>query len=59
MVTRKGFVATPGFPAADHLENTGVYPDIVVDYMTRDNLMHGGRAFIEAFSQAVADLIGR
>src|SRR5262249_7486908 len=45
MVTRPKPVSTPGFPPADHLENVGVYPDIYVDYMTRDNLLSGGKPF--------------
>jgi hypothetical protein len=58
-VTRPRAVVTPGFPAANHMENVGVYPDIINDYMTRDNLLNGGKAFVAAFSSAVADLIAK
>ena len=58
-VTRPRAVTTPGFPPANHMENVGVYPDIINDYMTRDNLLNGGKAFVTAFSSAVADLIAK
>jgi len=57
MFTRKRPVSTPGYPTVDHFENVGIYPDILGDYMTRDNLMTGGTPFVEAFSQAVEQLI--
>ena len=57
LVHGRGWAVKPGFPAVDQIENVGVYPDIVVDYMTRDNLMTGGKAFVQTLNQAVADLI--
>src|SRR5579884_643426 len=57
LVTRKRYVQTPGFPASNFLENTGVYPDVVQDYMTSDNLLHGGRTFVGQFTSAVQSLI--
>lgn len=58
-VTRVRPVQTPGFPASAYLENTGVYPDIVQDYMTQDNLLNGGKSFVAAFSSAIVDLIAK
>ncbi|MGI8745841.1 MAG: S41 family peptidase [Bryobacteraceae bacterium] len=58
-VTRAHPVQTPGFPASTYLENTGVYPDIVLDYMTQDNLLNGGKSFVSAFSAAISDLIAK
>ena len=58
-VTRKQAVVTPDFPASNYLENTGVYPDIVENYMTYDNLMTGGRTFVTNFSAAIANLIAQ
>jgi hypothetical protein len=55
-VTRATEVKTPGFPASHYLENTGVYPDIVNDYMTKDNLLNGGGTFVKAVLAAVSDL---
>jgi hypothetical protein len=52
-ITRKAVVATPGFPPSDYLENTGVYPDILADYMTRDNLVEKGKPFVAAFTSAI------
>jgi hypothetical protein len=56
-VTRKNLVTTPGFPPSKYLENTGVYPDIVQDYMTKDNLLNGGKTFVTAVIQALQGLI--
>jgi len=57
LVTRKAPVSTPGFPPANHMENVGVYPDMVQDFMTKDNLMQGGRPFTSAWVAAITDLI--
>ncbi|MDQ6675938.1 MAG: S41 family peptidase [Acidobacteriota bacterium] len=54
-VTRKTEVKTPDFPASHYLENTGVYPDVLQDYMTKDNLLNGGKSF---FASAVAAMNG-
>ena len=43
-------ISTPDYPATPYIENVGVRPDIVVDYMTRVNLMTGGASFVEAFT---------
>lgn len=58
-VTRARAVQTPDFPASTYLENTGVYPDIVEDYMTQDNLLNGGKTFVNAFTAAMLDLIAK
>jgi hypothetical protein len=57
LVTRGKQVATPGFPPSRYLENTGVYPDIVNDYMTKENLLTRGAPFIGAFTAAVLSLL--
>jgi len=31
----------------------GVQPDIPIDYMTRSNLLNGGRDFVEGFTAAI------
>jgi len=56
-VVRAKTVQNPGFPAANVIENTGVYPDIVLDYMTADNLATGGTDFIAKVSKAIADVL--
>lgn len=49
----------PGLPPAPYIENIGAQPDIDLDIMTRDNLMSGGRAFVDGFTQAILDHIRR
>src|SRR5258708_2080007 len=56
-VTRARPVQTPGFPASLYIENVGVYPDIIADYMTADNLLNGGKPFFTALSTPIANLI--
>ena len=46
-------VVTADFPVTSYVENVGVRPDIEYDYMTRDNLMRGGAAFVDAFLKAM------
>ena len=60
LITRAQPVATPGFPAGPYsifYEAQGIYPDIVEDYATLDNLLHGGATFVADFSTAIANLI--
>jgi hypothetical protein len=52
-------VQTPGFPATLYIENVGVYPDIIADYMTQDNLLNQGKPFVAAFSTAITSLIAK
>ena len=57
--TRAHTWQAPGLPPADYIENIGVQPDIELDYMTRRNLMTGGRDFVDGFTQAIVDHIRR
>ena len=57
--TRGKLVTAPGLPPTDFIENVGALPDFEVDYMTRDNLMNGGRTFVDAFTTAMIDQIRR
>ncbi len=59
MQTRANPVATPEYPASILIENIGVRPDLVYDYMTKDNLLQRGRPFVDAFTAAILDLIGK
>lgn len=52
-VVRGKSVQTPGYPASNWLENTGVYPDIAADIMTRDDLINGGANFLLTVGQAL------
>jgi C-terminal processing protease CtpA/Prc len=55
--TRKTPVTTPGFPATYFIENVGIYPDILQDYMTKDNLLSGGKPFVSAAVAALDQLV--
>lgn len=55
-MNRGRVVAAPGYPPTPYIENVGVHPDIVVDVMTRANLMTGGAPFVEAFTAAAVTL---
>lgn len=59
LMERKNNVVAPGFPASPFVENVGVQPDVVDDYMTRDNLMNRGTAFVTRFTQAAVQHIRR
>jgi hypothetical protein len=57
LMNRKYPIVTDDFPTAPYVENIGVRPDIVVDYMTKDNLLNRGASFVDAFTAAIVDLI--
>ena len=57
LMNRGEVITTPDFPPAPYVENIGVRPDIQLDYMTRTNLMSGGAPFVQAFVQAVENLV--
>ncbi|HYO81554.1 MAG TPA: S41 family peptidase, partial [Bryobacteraceae bacterium] len=58
LIVRKDYVANaPDLPVNRYIENTGVRPEIVIDRMTRDNLMNGGKPFVDAFTRAMIDHI--
>ncbi len=58
LMSRNHLVQTGGdYPLAPYIENIGVYPDVWVDYMTRDNLATGGRPFVDAFTAAMINYI--
>lgn len=57
LITRAQPVQTPGFPLSPYYDGMGIYPDIVQDYQTRDNLVGGGKPFVDAFTAAISGLI--
>jgi hypothetical protein len=60
LITRAQPVATPGFPAGPYsifYDSQGIYPDIIADYATLDNLLNHGTTFVQGFSAAIANLI--
>jgi hypothetical protein len=56
LMNRGVLISTPEFPPSPYIENIGVQPDIVVDYMTRANLVSGGAPFVQAFTNAAVTL---
>jgi hypothetical protein len=56
LMNRGVMISTPEFPPSPYIENVGVRPDIVVDYMTRSTLMTGGASFVQAFTDAAVKL---
>ncbi len=53
LMTRKDPVVTDEYAASQYVENVGVRPDVAIDYMTRDNLLQGGRGFFSAATDAL------
>ena len=52
-------VTTPGGITSRFYENVGVWPDIDVEYQTRDNLLQRGAPFLNRLSAELARLIGQ
>jgi hypothetical protein len=57
LVVRKQPIVTAEYPAAPYVENIGARPDIPLNYMTRENLLNGGRTFVGEFTQIIVDEI--
>jgi peptidase S41-like protein/PDZ domain-containing protein len=57
LLVRQKQVATPDFPTSAYIENIGVRPDKIVDYMTEDNLLNRGRSFVDAFTNEILSMI--
>jgi len=57
VIVRLNPVQTPGYPLMPYYDRVGIYPDIVQDYMTVDNLTNGGATFVAAVTKAISDLI--
>jgi hypothetical protein len=55
--TRKDPVFTTDYPYTRYIENVGVRPDVVHDYMTRDNLVRNGAPFVHDFLEAMASYV--
>jgi Ricin-type beta-trefoil lectin domain-like/Peptidase family S41 len=57
LVTRIAPVQIPGYPVAHYIENIGAHADIPLEYMSRANLLLGGRPFVEAFTGVIVNEI--
>ena len=56
LMNRGVVISGTEFPPTPYIENVGVRPDIVVDYMTRANLMSAGASFVQTFTDAAVKL---
>jgi len=56
-VVRKNPIQTAEYPTAPYIENIGTRPDIALDFMTRDNLLSGGIAYVDQFTQIITSQI--
>jgi C-terminal processing protease CtpA/Prc len=56
LMNRGVVISGTEYPSSPYIENVGVRPDIVVDYMTRANLMSAGASFVQAFTEAAVTL---
>jgi hypothetical protein len=57
LVIRNHPIVTADYPAAPLVENIGVRPDITLDYMTRDNLINQGSAFVNQITSILLNQI--
>jgi hypothetical protein len=57
LMNRGRLIQSPGLPTAPYIENIGVQPDILQDYMTSANLLTGGAPFSAAFTNAIVALV--
>jgi len=49
MMYRPNSIAAAGYPATHYIENVGVRPDILFDYMRPETLAQSGQPFVDAF----------
>ena len=59
LVLRREPVVAVGYPTSRYIENIGAQPDIPLEYMTVENLLNGGRPFVEAFTGIMVEEIRR
>jgi hypothetical protein len=57
LTVRGQTVQTPGLPRAPYIESIGVIPDVVIDAMTRENLMNQFRPFFAEVTRAAVEHI--
>jgi len=57
LITRAQPIQNPGFPASLYVENTGVVPDVAANYLSMDNLLNGGKTFVNGFLDVLNGLV--
>ncbi len=55
LMNRKNPVTGTEFPDSYYVENVGVRPDVELDYMTRENLLNGGRTFFDQVTRVMLE----
>jgi hypothetical protein len=55
LMNRKNPVTGTEFPDSYYVENVGVRPDVEIDYMTRENLLNGGRTFFDQVTRVMLE----
>jgi Peptidase family S41/PDZ domain len=56
LMNRGTTISNTEFPPSPYIENVGVRPDIVVEYMTNANLLSAGAPFVQAFTDSAVKL---
>jgi C-terminal processing protease CtpA/Prc len=57
LLVRKNPVVAAGFPTAPYIENIGIRPEVPLEYMTRENLLTGGRPYVTRFTEILVEQI--
>lgn len=55
--SRQDYTGWEGYPVSRYIENVGVHPNVVADYMTKDNLLNKGAPFVDGLLQGMAAYI--
>jgi hypothetical protein len=53
LMVRPKTISVEGYPATNYIENVGVHPDIMLDYMTRENLVGQGRPWFARLTELI------
>jgi hypothetical protein len=57
ILVRDHAVTSAEYPASPYIENIGVRPEKKADFMTVDNLLNHGKAFVSGFSDAMVEYV--
>ena len=59
LIVRRQDIVSPDMPTAPYIENIGVFPDIQLDYMTKENLLTRGGPFVAEFTRIMNEEIAK
>jgi hypothetical protein len=57
LVVRWNPIRTEEFPPSVYIENVGVRPDIALNFTTKENLLNGGRSFVDQVTRLLLNQI--